>query len=83
LKKIDEDLITNSVDKKMSTAREIHVGTPAPDFPKKESITIHFHDFANLTTEKDERVESPIFSAAGFQWSLIIYPGGTHLLTRG
>jgi hypothetical protein len=78
-----KDLITNSVDKKMSTAREIHVGTPAPDFPLKESITVHIHDFANLTTVRDEVVESSTFALAGFEWSLGIFPGGDDELGEG
>lgn len=60
----------------MSTARAIHAGTPAADFPLEESIVINFHDFANLTAEKGQCVNSPIFSCAGYKWKLRIYPGG-------
>ncbi|KAL3776995.1 hypothetical protein ACHAWO_006349 [Cyclotella atomus] len=67
----------------MSTAREIHVGTPAPDFPLEESVTVHFHVFANLTTEKDEEVCSPSFTLAGFEWNVCIYPGGNVISDEG
>ena len=60
----------------MPTDREIHVGTPADEFPLGESVTVHFHDFQNLTTVVDRRVESPTFSCAGYEWSLEICPGG-------
>ena len=61
----------------MSTAREIHVGTPAADFPFDESVTVHFHRFNSLTTVKGELVESPKFTCAGYNWCLDIYPGGS------
>jgi hypothetical protein len=51
----------------MSAARQIHLGTPESNFPLKESITVRFHDFANLTTKRDDEVCSPIFAMAGFE----------------
>ena len=60
----------------MSTDREIHVGTPADEFPLGESVTVHFHDFQSLTTLRNTRVESPTFSCAGYEWNLAISPGG-------
>jgi hypothetical protein len=61
-----------------AVTRDIHVGSPSPDFKEKldESVTIHFHSFASLTTEKDKSVKSPTFNCLGFDWSLKIYPGG-------
>ena len=35
-----------------------------------------FHGFANLSTTRDERVESPEFSCFGHQWVLKVCPGG-------
>ena len=67
----------------MSFAREIHVGTPPPDYSKEESVTVHFHDFANLPDEKEEGVSSPIFAIAGFEWSLEIFPGGDDTSQEG
>ena len=60
----------------MSAARDIHVGTPAADFPLEEKVTVHFHDFENLTVVKDDAVVSPAFTCAGNEWSLRLYPGG-------
>jgi hypothetical protein len=67
----------------MSTARQIHVGTPPTDFPRRESITVNFHDFANLTTEKNKKVWSHNFDVAGFEWSLKIYSGGDRKSSDG
>ena len=67
----------------MSATRDIHVGTPAADFPLEETVTIHFHDFENLTTVKDELVESPKFMCAGNEWSLCLYPGGNEEAAEG
>ena len=60
----------------MSTAREIHVGSPADNFRLGESVTVHFHGFESLTTVKGEPVYSPTFSCAGNDWCLQVYPGG-------
>jgi hypothetical protein len=61
-----------------AVTRDIHVGSPSPDFKEEldESVTIHFHSFASLTTEKGEGVKSHTFHCLGFDWSLKIYPGG-------
>ena len=61
---------------KMASTRDIHVGTPAAEFSLEESVTVHFHDFENLTTEIDERVLSPQFTCAGNEWILGLIPGG-------
>ena len=60
----------------MSDTRDIHVGTPAADFPWKESVTVHFHDFENLTRGKNQCVKSPTFTCADNEWCLRVYPGG-------
>ena len=67
----------------MSATRDIHVGTPAANYQLKDSVTIHFHNFENLTAVKDEMVESPTFLCAGSEWSLLIYPGGNEEAAEG
>ena len=67
----------------MSATRDIHVGTPAADYRLEDSVRVHFHDFENLTTEKDEMVVSPKFTCAGNEWSLDIYPGGEGAAKEG
>ena len=54
----------------------VHVGTPKPDFDKDDVNLVHFHDFKNLTTVRDEMVESPEFICAGHKWKLQLFPGG-------
>ena len=66
----------------MSTARAIQVGTPVTDFPLEDSVVINFHDFANLPAGREQCVHSPLFSCAGYDWLLRIYPGG-HSVSRG
>lgn len=61
----------------MSSAREIHVGTPPGEFQMEESIKIHYHDFANLPSRKGDIVKSAVFRCAGYDWTLDLYPGGT------
>ena len=62
----------------MSTAREIHVGTPADDFDFSlgDSVIVHFHDFESLTSVRGEAVSSPTFNCAGYEWCLEVYSGG-------
>jgi hypothetical protein len=60
----------------MSTARDVHVGEPAADFPFEESVKVHFHDFPNLPQGKGVKVGSPKFLCAGHEWFLSLYPGG-------
>ena len=67
----------------MSTARNIHVGTPADNFPLGESVAVHFHDFASLAPIKNEGIRSPKFTCAGYDWSLEIYPGGFGIAADG
>ena len=67
----------------MSVTRDIHVGTPAANYQLMDSITLHFHDFENLTTEKDQSVWSPKFMCAGNEWRLVIYPGGNRGAAEG
>ena len=57
---------------------KVDVGTLASDFEREEWTTteVRFHGFADLSTTRDERVESPKFSCFGHQWTLDIYPGG-------
>ena len=47
----------------MSAGRDIHVGTPAAGFLLEDKVTVHFHDFKNLTAVKNEQVESPKFTS--------------------
>ena len=66
----------------MSTDTEIHVGSPADNFRLPESVTVHFHDFQNLTTVQGDKVEA-IFSCAGYEWSLSIFPRGNRYASDG
>ena len=59
----------------MSTSR-VHVGTPPEKFEGWTTINVCFHGFADLSTTRDEYVDSPEFSCFGHQWNLDIYPGG-------
>lgn len=54
----------------------VHVGSPPTDFPSEETQLVHFHDFLNLPTTKNEAVYSPHFCCAGHKWQLKVYPGG-------
>ena len=60
----------------------VHVGTPADDFnfTSGESVTIHFHDFLNLTAHQ---VDSPTFNLLGCEWCLELYPNGSAHDTNG
>jgi len=64
----------------MSKISRVDVGTPPTqwtnNFEGWTTINVCFHGFANLSTTRDERVESPAFSCFGHQWTLNLYPGG-------
>ena len=66
----------------MSSAKEIHVGTPTnttrTPSTTANTVTIHFHNFETLTTVKNEPIHSPDFTCAGNIWSIALYPGGTN-----
>ena len=54
-----------------------HVGTAPPGYNQNfMTHTLHFHDFATLSTERGEFVKSPEFMLLGNQWSVEMYPGG-------
>ena len=59
----------------MSTSR-VDVGTPLKNFRGWTITEVNFHGFADLSTTRDECVESPEFSCFGHQWALRLYPGG-------
>ena len=59
----------------MSTSR-VDVGTPPDNFKDWATTNVCFHGFANLTTTREEFVESPVFVCSGFQWVFRVYPGG-------
>lgn len=65
--------------------RDVHVGLPRADFEVEldDSVTIHFHDFANLPAVKGMPVCSPTFSCLGFEWILKVYPGGNATSRHG
>ena len=67
----------------MSRTRDIHVGKPTADYQLEDSVTVHFHDFENLTAVKGKAVKSPQFRCAGYEWSLWVYPGGNSKSTEG
>jgi len=60
----------------MNTSRRVHVGTPPGDFKGWTTTEVCFHGFANLSTTRDEYVESPEFSCLGTNWVLKLCPGG-------
>ena len=54
-----------------------HVGRAPPGYNQNfMTHTLHFHDFATLSTERGEFVKSPEFMLLGNQWSVEMYPGG-------
>ena len=55
---------------------KVDVGTPPSNFEDWTTAEVRFHGFADLTTERDEPVESPEFSCLGHQWRVDLYPGG-------
>ncbi|EJK61215.1 hypothetical protein THAOC_18339 [Thalassiosira oceanica] len=59
-----------------NVVEEIHVGSPRGPLTDWVMKKVHFHEFAGLTTERDEEVRSPEFSCFGHQWMVGIYPGG-------
>ncbi|EJK45070.1 hypothetical protein THAOC_36336 [Thalassiosira oceanica] len=59
-----------------NVVEEIHVGSPRGPLTDWVIKKVHFHEFAGLTTERDEEVRSPEFSCFGHQWMVGIYPGG-------
>jgi len=62
----------------MSTNNIVNVGIPPPqEFEDWTTNEIRFHGFANLSTTRGARVDSPEFSCLGHQWKLSIYPGGS------
>ena len=60
----------------MSTTNRVDVGTPSVSLSGWTTTEVGFHGFANLTTTRNESVESPKFSCFGHQWLLALYPGG-------
>ena len=61
----------------MSISRGVvHVGTPPTNYSGWTTTEVQFHNFANLSTERDEDVSSPKFSSLGNPWRVDIYPGG-------
>jgi len=59
----------------MSTYR-VDVGTPPERFEHWTTINVCFHGFADLSTMRDECVDSPNFFRFGHKWKLKLYPGG-------
>ena len=55
---------------------KVDVGTPTGNIEAWATAEVRFHGFANLTTVKDEHVESPIFTCHGHEWKVMLYPGG-------
>ena len=60
----------------MSSSRVVDVGTPPTNYSGYTTHEVRFHNFANLSTERDSYVSSPKFSSLHHQWKLHIYPGG-------
>jgi hypothetical protein len=55
----------------------VHWGTPSPQFQEWETIQVYCHGFADLSTARGVRADSPEFTCLGNRWSLRIYPGGS------
>jgi len=55
---------------------KLNVGTPSNGFNGWSTTEVNFHGFANLSTTRDECVQSPEFLCFGHQWKLCLYPGG-------
>ena len=60
----------------MSGLNVVDVGTPPSGWKEWQVSEVRFHNFANLSTERDAYEASPVFSSLGFEWVLVIYPGG-------
>eukprot|EP00956_Cyclotella_meneghiniana_P021975 scaffold40799_cov31-Cyclotella_meneghiniana.AAC.3 len=67
----------------MSSRGEVHVGSPPDGFTDGEIVTIHFHDFANLSVKRGQWVESPTFSLVGYKWQLRMFPRGAASSRQG
>ena len=61
----------------------VDVGTPPDGMDDWTATVVRFHGFANLTTTRDESVESPEFSCFGHQWKVKLYPGGDEHTEEG
>ena len=48
-----------------------------------EKFEVQFGGFANLPSEKGEKVLSPEFTCFGSQWRLQLYPGGNNISEDG
>ena len=76
-----------SIQTQTSRIRKIDVGTPPSSLSLSndnewESIEVHYHDFENLTTTRDEAVVSSEFTCFGHKWRLKLYPGGNTTLVE-
>ena len=67
----------------MNGSRIVHVGTPSSSFKEWITTEVCFHNFADLSTETDEREASPEFSSLGHEWILDLYPGGAEISDEG
>jgi hypothetical protein len=56
----------------------VHVGTPPEGYQEWTTTKVHFHGFADLSTERvaHRNNVSPEFIACGNPWRLWLYPGG-------
>ena len=48
-----------------------------------KKFEVRFGGFANLPSEKGEKVLSPEFTCFGYQWRLQLYPGGNNISEDG
>ncbi|KAL3768510.1 hypothetical protein ACHAW5_002467 [Stephanodiscus triporus] len=55
----------------------VHWGTPSPQFQDWETVKVYCHGFADLSTARGARVDSPEFTCLGNRWILRMYPGGS------
>ena len=64
----------------------IDVGTPPPTAHKYKEwrmVSISFHEFEGLPSERHVPVNSPAFTSFGHKWRLNLYPGGRSTSNEG
>eukprot|EP00956_Cyclotella_meneghiniana_P006555 scaffold8658_cov20-Cyclotella_meneghiniana.AAC.1 len=63
---------------------DVHVGKASDNWPVEEGrVRVHFHNFADLSQQKEERIRSSKFTCAGHEWYLTLYPRGDRSAEEG
>jgi hypothetical protein len=72
------------IDSITALSAHTHVGTAPPGYQNEwVTHTVHYHGFPNLSSERDEFVDSPEFEELGNLWRLRLYPGGCRGAAEG